>query len=202
MANGQRISLCSRLLRMFIMPLLLGLLTACTVNVTFRGLKPVYPGYPDSYTWQVGKPYDRLVMEVDSLQPALKWEAFPRPQNLSSDTGTRGFISNVTYDLRILRTPSDIVYERKGLSTPYHTVETPLQPSTTYFWTVRARFDLDGKPKVTGWSEMSVVVNDIANARPHSLLYSFKTPGEAPLRKDQSPPSYFTNSPDPPAQGK
>lgn len=181
----------SRLLRMIVMPLLLGLLTACAVNVTFRGIKPVYPGYPDSYTWHVGKPYDKLVMEVDSLQPALKWEAFPRPQNLPSDTGTRGSISNVTYDLRILRTPSDIVYEREGLSTPYHTVETPLQPSTTYFWTVRARFDLDGKPKVTGWSEMSVVVNDIANARPHNLLYSFKTPGESPPEERSIAPLLF-----------
>jgi len=169
----------SRLSHKLVMPLLLLLLTSCAVDITFKGLRPVYPGYPDSYTWVAGKPYDTLVMEVDSLQPTLKWEAFPRPQNLPSDKGTlRGSIGNVTYDLRILRAPSDIAYEREGLSTPYHTVETPLQPSMKYLWTIRARFDLDGQPKVTGWSEMSVVVKDIAHPSPRSLYYSFKTPEE------------------------
>ena len=65
---------------MVAVPLLLSLLTACAVQVTSMGLKPEYPEYPECYIWLVGNPYDNVVLEVDSLQPTLKWESFPRAQ--------------------------------------------------------------------------------------------------------------------------
>jgi len=47
--------------------------------------------------------------------------------------------------------PAELVYERRELTEPVHTVESPLAPATLYLWTVRARFDLRGQPRVTQW---------------------------------------------------
>ena len=168
--------------RMVAVPLLLSLLTACAVQVTFMGLKPEYPEYPESYIWLVGNPYDNVVLEVDSLQPTLKWESFPRPQKLPpGGEKLPDRISNVTYEL-ILKKASELVYERNGLSVPYHKIETPLQPSTRYLWTIRARFDLDGKPRVTAWGEMAILVRDISNRPAINVPFPFITPEAERIR--------------------
>lgn len=152
------------------------ILAACAVQVTPIGLRPLYPEYPERYRWHYGNPYDKLIMEVDSLQPTLKWESFPRSQYLQAGGNPPSRIRNVTYELQILGTESESVYERKGLPAPYHRVAPPLLPSTRYCWSVRARFDVDGQPRVTEWGKMTVVIEDIAHNAPRSLLYSFRTP--------------------------
>jgi len=53
--------------------------------------------------------------------------------------------------------PGELVYSQQGLLNPEHTLETPLQPSSLYFWTVRAHFMLDGKRKATEWSEQLIL---------------------------------------------
>lgn len=96
---------------------------------------------------------------VDSLQPRLEWVPFPRPRY--GETSTKGRlneIGQVSYDLRIWRLaeemhhPSELVYERKGLVDPWHTVEQPLNYGKTYYWAVRARFVRDGDAAVTQWT--------------------------------------------------
>ncbi len=128
---------------------------------------------------------DSLTRQMDSLQPRLQWEAFPRPTDVKADKdGRLGSVRTVTYDLRIWRAggvlssvcaapcvppseaayrfgpgvcgdvcvfPAELVYERRELAEPVHTVESPLAPATPYLWTVRARFDLGGQPRVTQW---------------------------------------------------
>lgn len=49
--------------------------------------------------------------------------------------------------------PGELVHLQQGLVTPEYRVETALQPNSLYFWTVRAHFTLDGKRRVTEWSE-------------------------------------------------
>ena len=49
--------------------------------------------------------------------------------------------------------PGELVYTKQGLVTPEHTLETPLESNSRYFWTVRAHFTLDGKRRATEWSE-------------------------------------------------
>lgn len=49
--------------------------------------------------------------------------------------------------------PGELVQTQQGLVTPEYRVETTLQPNSLYFWTVRAHFTLDGKRRVTEWSE-------------------------------------------------
>ncbi len=95
-------------------------------------------------------------VKVDSLQPTLLWEPFPRPQDHEADKeGVLKRIRNVAYDLKILRAldnyPIELIYARQGLPEPSHSIEEPLEPSTKYFWTIRARFELDGHSRVIAW---------------------------------------------------
>jgi len=127
-------------------------LAACTRPLEVAGLRPISP-----------EPYS-LAPKLDSLQPALRWEPFPRPADLGADRA--GWVyraRHVTYDLRIWRAardyyssqdvyPAELVYSRTALAAPEHTVETPLERDTQYLWSVRARFELDGQQRVTPWS--------------------------------------------------
>ncbi len=126
----------------------------------------------------------RITPETDSLQPTLRWETFPRPEDLKVDTAGRlGDAQNVTYELRIWRAeaeglhvafPAELVYARTGLTEPGHTVETPLAPDTLYLWTIRAHFDRDGQPRVTEWGVLGAY-SRVTTIPPRSY-YRFKTP--------------------------
>ena len=89
---------------------------------------------------------------VDSLQPEFRWESFPR----ESDARHRDAITDVTYELRIWRTEQGrsgpVIYERVLIPDSSHRIEASLRPLTTYFWSVRARYSLDGAQFVTPWS--------------------------------------------------
>lgn len=87
--------------------------------------------------------------EVDSRQPELRWESFPRPLD-------RADLRGVSYDLRLWQVeegaPGRIVYERSGLAEPSHRIERALEPGREYAWSFRARFLQDGRPMATRWS--------------------------------------------------
>lgn len=153
----------------------LALVGGCSVAVS--GLRPVYPEVR----------HRGVFVEVDSLQPALRWEAYPRPLDRGADEeGVLDRIRNVTYDLKIWRaeneTPGEVVYTRQGLPGPWHRLERALEPSTKYFWTVRARFELDGDPRVIEWGTIGhpIVPASRPSRRsplvPNPAHYRFKTP--------------------------
>jgi hypothetical protein len=176
MSTATEMAVSRRVAQLLALPLFMIMLAACTANVTYQGLRPVYPAYPDTYQWDYAKPYDRVVKEVESLQPNLEWESFPRQRYLSTNAGKRfEQISNVTYELRIFGEASELVYERAGLIAPHHRIETPLQPSSRYHWSVRARFDFEGQSRVTQWSEMALDLHS-SDFAPRKLPYPFKTP--------------------------
>jgi len=50
-----------------------------------------------------------------------------------------------------------------------------LQPKTRYFWTMRARFELDGATRVTGWGSNHYMGRDSMTA-PSRFSYRFRTP--------------------------
>ncbi len=142
-------------------------LAGCTSPTAIYGLRPQYPE-------ALVAPGPRVAfVEVDSRQPTLRWEAFPTDDDRKTDQeGQLAKINNVTYDLRIFRArrgfPAEPIYTRIGLPEPWHTLDSPLEPSTEYFWTVRARFELDGRPRVTPWGRVA-------------LTGSHRLPGPAPL---------------------
>ena len=139
-------------------------LTACksppAPTVTVFGLWPEQPplrykpyqpsaGGGGNYKWP----------RLDSAQPLLRWESFPRPADLASDTnGLVAQFKSVTYDLRIWRASyghqidQGLAYARDALPNPFHQVEIPLPRGSYYSWSVRARFELNGQTRVTEWS--------------------------------------------------
>lgn len=155
------------------------LVAGCSAGVW--GLRPEYPEV--SYDFSLNPAF----VEVDSLQPMLRWEAFPRLQDRELDrVGLLKQIRNVTYDLKIWRAeynrPAEVVYTQEGLRETSHKLEHPLKPSTKYFWTIRARFDLDGHPRVTEWGLTKAPLHPggISPLRsplvPNPNHYRFKTP--------------------------
>jgi hypothetical protein len=97
------------------------------------------------------------------VQPTLQWERFPRDHDRIDADGQYHQISNVRYDLRvfdaaipsstnIVLVPARQVYDGRDISEPYHKIESGLNACSDYFWTVRARFRLDGQVRVTEWA--------------------------------------------------
>lgn len=143
---------------------------AGSILVTAYGLAPLDP-------WLV-TPWLSLP-QVASLQPTLRWQAFPREADLAADPGAMARVRNVRYDLVIAReqdlAPEEIVYRREGLTQTAHTLEAPLAGGTNYYWTVRARFELDGRERVTAWGSTHYAARETWTAPSH-FSYRFRTP--------------------------
>ena len=138
-------------------------LTACKTppapTVTVFGLWPEEPPlrYKPFDVWTGGNCY--VWPRLDSAQPMLRWQPFPRPADLVSDTnGVFAQFKSVSYDLRIWQgrdehqITKDLAYARDTLPNPFHQVEIPLPRRSWYFWSVRARFELNSQTRVTEWS--------------------------------------------------
>jgi hypothetical protein len=115
-------------------------------------LSPIYP--ENSYNFFKA---NIALEKVDTLQPTFQWESFPRERDKEADkAGLLNRINDITYDFKVLKAadncPLQLVYERRELTDSRHKIEQPLEPSTKYFWSVRARFKLDGKVRATKWS--------------------------------------------------
>lgn len=111
------------------------------------------------------------VRRVDTLQPTLRWSEFPREIDRQQlDPAVLQKISDVMYDLRIWDEDVDqnskgrvwtrrwrnrLIYERIGLAAPQHALEVPFAPASRYYWSVRARFVVDGRPMATRWMRMT-----------------------------------------------
>ncbi len=112
----------------------------------------------------------RLMAEsrVDSLQPTMSWEPFPG--------------SNVTYDLKIWRAGrvglDTLVYDRTNLDQSTHKLETALEPSSLYYWSVRARFSEQGRERITDWSRRSVTNGVIGKIMTFGVLALMPNPVE------------------------
>lgn len=125
---------------------------------------------------------------IDTLQPTFKWESFPREKDREADqVGILNKISNITYELRVWKgkngAPDELIYTRQGLPVSEHTVEIALEPSTEYFWTVRANFNLGGLRRVTKWSHSRLPWPPgpdpcLDNSIPLYHYYRFMTPSQ------------------------
>jgi hypothetical protein len=132
--------------------LIIGCATDSSIQAPVSGLKPVYP----EARLKTDDP-KLIYVQVNSLHPTLRWEPFSTYRTNEQDTETfSGKIQNIKYDLKIWRVkrghPQGVVYKRKGLRKPTHKIKTSLRPSTQYFWSVRARFELNGQTRVSEWS--------------------------------------------------
>lgn len=149
------------------LPAALLVLAGCAVEAPVSGFRPVNPEltYSMNVTRAAGDILDWT--KVDSLQPTFRWEPFPGTHQAYDGARIVPFVvvekesvRDVTYDFKIWTVargaPRELAYEREGLTEPSHHLERPLQPDTKYYWSVRARFRLDGKPRTTEWSRSSI----------------------------------------------
>ncbi|MES9957937.1 MAG: hypothetical protein ABW086_12860 [Sedimenticola sp.] len=97
--------------------------------------------------------------EIQSSQPLLKWEAFPRKEDLEGIPLYQ--IGKVEYEIKLFISSTDEghfsypdreIYHRIGIKEPFHKIEKRLEPCHRYYWTVRASFNLNGNQKFTEWS--------------------------------------------------
>ncbi|MGD2140804.1 MAG: hypothetical protein PVH25_10435 [Burkholderiales bacterium] len=100
---------------------------------------------------------------VDALKPTFQWEPFPREFEAAAQSNEGHRITNVRYELRVydavepfnpnhLFVPGLKVYEAIDIPEPTHTIDVRLRDCSEYYWTVRAKFDLDGQTRATEWA--------------------------------------------------
>jgi len=130
--------------------------------------RPIYPELRYTSLWYSirhnAPGIQILYPEVDSLQPLLRWEAFPRPRDRKPEKASvLSTIGDVTYDLKIWEATGDyperLMYDIRGLHDPQYRPPFPMKPRTKYFWTFRARYTLAGQSQVTRWAFSSIPSN-------------------------------------------
>lgn len=126
-------------------------------------LSPVYPKLDKCLFCKLRVIGNLAFVRVDSVQPILRWESFPGEHDLLDADGRTHLISDVSYELRIFNVglpaksrivvvPARLIYEARGITEPYHKIDYILDECKGYFWTVRARFRLDGRLRVIEWA--------------------------------------------------
>lgn len=130
--------------------------------------RPIYPELEYTSLWYSMRHFEPGVRIrytlVDSLEPLLKWETFPRPRDLRpANAAVLNEITDVTYDLKLWEATNDfptrLVYDISGLPTPQWRPTVPLQAGTKYFWTVRARYKLANQLQTTRWAFSNIPSN-------------------------------------------
>lgn len=149
------------------------------LSVSF-GLAPIEPPTRGTLTGDdsfIGRVFEWYA--AAGARPQLRWEAFPRQGDVAAAADEMARVKNVSYDLLIAReanmAPAEIVYRREGLPRPEHTVAGALQAGMRYFWTVRARFELDGRQRLTEWGTTHYAVREKLTA-PSRFSYRFRIP--------------------------
>ncbi len=159
----------------------IGLLGGCTKwgPVPTAGLKPSYPQYSK------GAFSSRWDATVESLQPTFHWQDFPTSDDM---------ITDITYDFRIWRAKEDVpgrlIYHRERLADSSHTIEQPLEPSTAYFWSVRARYKRGGQVRVSEWTKVVLTTQEQVEQ-----FYSSWTPPATPAPTEYYLPFHTPSAP-------
>ena len=104
--------------------------------------------------------------EIDAEKQTSRftWESFPSERMLQGASFSADKIENVVYEFRLIqgqmgsqvsdrRPGPEVMYRSVGLTTPEHTLPFTLPSCERLYWSVRARFDLHGVPRVTEWSD-------------------------------------------------
>jgi hypothetical protein len=112
-----------------------------------------------------------IVTPIATSRPAFRWSTLPSLLDRDPGDPVARRAGEIRYEFRLysarrpktvlgtaslasLVVPERMLYERGDLTEPAIELPAPLEPCTSYFWTVRARFRLDGFPRVTEWTAL------------------------------------------------
>ena len=138
-------------------------LSSAIAWIPHYSLAPVYPPVELKLGLQ-DRSVALLSFAVVGQQPTFEWESFPRKFDGDLATTGNSRIANVRYEVRIFDAvkdenserramiPNNQVYEANDIGEPFYTIGQALESCAQYFWTVRARFRLDGKERFTHWA--------------------------------------------------
>jgi hypothetical protein len=141
----------------------------------FCGIRPLSP----KVEWAGGivTPKHLTSSAVESVVPILAWEDRPAADEGSANAlRSAAKMDNIVYDLRIWKVvdeaPGALAYERNGLPRPQHQVEAALDSGSTYFWSVRMRYRVDGRPRATPWGAANPPRFQLGKPLRDALFYS------------------------------
>ena len=113
------------------------------------------------------------ITSIADPQPVFRWTAL---EDLTGIGGVAARISDIRYEFRLYdsrglvgmpKVPGELLVQQNGLTeASFQLPGGILEPCQIYFWTVRARFLLDGFPRATEWTAL------------HNGLLSVVTPWE------------------------
>ena len=101
--------------------------------------------------------------EVDAEEQTSRftWESFPSERMLQGANFSAENIDTVVYEFRLIPSSKfasqgggpEVMYRSTGLAAPEHILPFTLPSCEIFYWSVRARFNLYGVPRVTEWSD-------------------------------------------------
>lgn len=102
------------------------------------------------------------VTRIETAQPEFSWTPLEDLLSAPGQPELTSLLSHLTYEFRLYTAaeiglgliPGQLLLERTDLTQPKLQLPSPLESCHTYFWTVRARFRLDGFPRITEWMSM------------------------------------------------
>lgn len=138
--------------------------------------RPIEPDLRPEVDWNPFAAHPLHPGNVGTLRPHLCWQPFELAAARAADPWYLEVDDLVRYDVRVWRLGprAVLVYERSGLESCEHTLESDLEPATSYRWSVRARFERQGEPRLSDWS--TALGNWRFNPFHGSEGYAFRTP--------------------------
>src|SRR5207249_2966768 len=105
------------------------------------------------------------------IRPMLRWEKYPPTEG----------VKWVVYDLKVYReekgAPGRLLEEKAALAEPNFQFQKELDPCAKYFWSVRARFRIEGRDQATEWGVVQIPGRDRwVPVVPDPAYYRFQTP--------------------------
>jgi hypothetical protein len=153
-----------------LLSVLLSLVAASCKGIQHSGLQTVHPAVDMS-------PFalEASFVPVESLQPTFEWEELTRnPWGL----GESPPLEAITYELRVwtyeVTEREREVYSVVGLPRAEHKVAVPLPAGTRLLWSVRAHFEVSGRPRVSEWALVGRPLR--AEVVPNRSCPRFRTP--------------------------
>ena len=90
-----------------------------------------------------------LPIRVETSTPSFSWQPVPETRNGETLAVPA---EALRYDFRVFDDGLREVHRADDLVTPDYIMPAPLDAKAVYYWTVRARFELNGETRVTDWA--------------------------------------------------